>query len=322
MGFFEDFLKRPKEALGVISLSEFTSPLDRFKDPEEGEEGFDVPDFLKPNKLFAAIKRQPQSFISPVVFGTDRQGVFGGYSPRGDPGADDVKFTGTARQQELARYALSSGINNVMDAVREAMAPGGGGMTPELLETLSQASYAMGSLYNGTNDESSQAAIATLNYITSVSEDDVGTGEFYENFARFGSKLPKPGESVEDNAMADALAEQQQLALEAQRIETLTAQRNYEREGVMSVIQMLPSAARIQFMSQLFRIPKFSQMFFGDFDQGTNDGPYIGGVLNRGFGGSIPSGQVQPARIQTLSSPVIDATPAGRGRVPYRIPNN
>jgi hypothetical protein len=208
-------------------------------------------------------------------------------------GNDNAKYTGVGsnKGQEIRQAAMMGGLDTIMENVRVAMSPGGGGMTPELLNNLTQASWSLSSLYNGTQDEGSQAAMDTINFITSVQEDDLGTEDFWESFARMNATMTDPNAPTEqDSALTDQLKEQQELALEQQRVATLMAQRNFERDGITSVVQLLPASARMGFMADLFTVPKFSQLFFGDFDGGASEGPYIGGVL----GSTVPQSSGLP----------------------------
>jgi hypothetical protein len=285
MGFFEDLKSQfSKENVGPIG---------------------DVPKNLG-GGIIAAITRTEENFskllsVNPSVgFGRNVVGRATGLKGSAADGADNAKFTGTGgaatKAEEIRNYAMMSGLDDIIKYTRDKI-NSNEQLTPEDMQALTQASQYLGSLYNGADTQGSRAALDTLNFITNVQDDDVGTLDFYETFAKLGSQLPAPGTTAGESELTASLQEQQELALEAQRVQTLMAQRNYEREGVMSVIQMLPSASRLQFMADLFAVPKFAQMFFGDLDAGLNDGPYVGGVL----GSTVQPGTT--AQTQGITNP-------------------
>ena len=181
------------------------------------------------------------------------------------------KFTGDPVAEQIRTYAMSIGMDQLL-----------------------QGTSFLGSLYNGNADLGQSAALNVLAFISSAAEGDYSSNSFLVGLAKAGSTLPTAAQP-EDDALAQSLLEQQELALEQQRITTLMAQRNYEREGILSIIQMLPSANRLEFMSAMFQTPKFAQLFFGDLDAGSNDGPYVGSVLGSlGAGPTTPTSSATP----------------------------
>ena len=203
------------------------------------------------------------------------------------------KFTGDPVAEQIRTYAMSIGMDQLVAGIAEQM-KSGQPISEQQLDQLLQGTSFLGSLYNGNADLGQSAALNVLAFISSAAEGDYSSNSFLVGLAKAGSTLPTAAQP-EDDALAQSLLEQQELALEQQRITTLMAQRNYEREGILSIIQMLPSANRLEFMSAMFQTPKFAQLFFGDLDAGSNDGPYVGSVLGSlGAGPTTPTSSATP----------------------------
>ncbi|KKN37636.1 hypothetical protein LCGC14_0761510 [marine sediment metagenome] len=196
--------------------------------------------------------------------------------PRED--VEDLRYTSPIEEQ-IHTYLLTAGLDELYKtaaAKRRAGQP----LTAEELDAITQGAGFLGSLYNGTADVGTQASLELLSYITSAADGDYSSPSFALGLAKIGAGLlPPVSAATQEDDLTKSLMEQQTLVMEQQRIETMTARRNYEREGILSVIQMLPSANRLQFMSAMFQTPKFSQLFFGSLDEGFSEGPYVGGVI-------------------------------------------
>ncbi len=196
---------------------------------------------------------------------------------------EDFKFTNPG-EEDAYNFYMAMGYDVAMETINARLASGQA-LTAEDLATMSQIAGFTASIVNKTADVSSTAAMEMLSYVTSAAEGDFSSPKAVLAFAQLA---PPEAPMTEEDDLTKSLMEQQTLVMEQQRIETMTARRNYEREGILSVIQMLPSGNRLQFMSAMFQTPHFSELFFGSLDAGYSDGPYVGGVIGSlgGGGGS------------------------------------
>ena len=199
-----------------------------------------------------------------------------------------LKLTLTPTQREYVDMWTMMGYDATMTDINQRRLAGQA-LTANDLEAMSQIAMVTAQMHNQTIDVTSNFNIDVLSYLTSVEEGDFSSPQGVLNWAKMVGGLDQAPAQTEQDDLAASLMEQQNLLMEQTRLDTLTARRNYEREGILSVIQMLPSGNRMQFMSSMFQQPKFAQLFFGSLDEGSNEGPYVSGVLGGMSGGGAPA---------------------------------
>ncbi len=212
-------------------------------------------------------------------------GIHGYREPQGppQPGDDDFDFKFTNPGEEDAyNFYMAMGYDVAMESIQQTLASGQP-LTSDQLTTMSQVAGFTASMVNKTADVQSTAAMEMLSFVTSAAEGDFSSPTAVLAFAQLAP--PEATVTAEEDDLTKSLMQQQNLIMEQTRIETMSARRNYEREGILSVIQMLPSGNRLQFMSAMFQTPHFSELFFGSLDAGYSDGPYVGGVIGSLGGG-------------------------------------
>ena len=192
---------------------------------------------------------------------------------------EDLKYTNPGDEDRVLMFK-AMGYDVGMNLITQKTAQGVP-LTDDDLTYMSQVNSFLASLASG--DVNTIAMVDMVSFVSSAAEGDFSSPSVILNYAKLAP--PAVSSTPEEDDLTKSLMQQQTLVMEQQRIETMTARRNYEREGILSVIQMLPSGNRLQFMSAMFQTPHFSELFFGSLDAGYSDGPYVGGVIGSLGGG-------------------------------------